>query len=65
MNVSDGISSSVRGFFSAKHHLSFKVQTPALKTENRRKDEDFNLLQEYLCKAYPNIVIPPLTNSKA
>lgn len=24
----------------------------------RRKDEDFDLLQEYLIKAYPNVIVP-------
>ena len=41
-----------------KNWLSFKVRIPHIRSEVRRKDEEFDLLQEYLIKAYPNVIVP-------
>lgn len=45
------------GFFLGKH-LSFKVESNPLGWVVRRKDKDFNVLRDYLVKAFPHIVIP-------
>lgn len=51
------------GFFSAKY-VSYKVKTPTLGYEIRRKDKDFNILHELLCKIYPHILIPGIPELK-
>ena len=43
---------------SKKTWLSFKIKIPHIRSDVRRKDEDFDLLQEYLIKAYPNVIVP-------
>ena len=41
-----------------KNWLSFKIKIADLRCEVRRKDEEFDLLQDYLIKAYPNVIVP-------
>lgn len=47
-----------KNFFSTEHFLSFNVKMPYIKSEVRRKDEDFDHLQKYLVKVYPNVIVP-------
>lgn len=58
VNVTDGLMQQKGGFLSKKNWLSFKVRIPHIRSEVRRKDEEFDLLQEYLIKAYPNVIVP-------
>jgi len=58
VNVGDGLMQQSSGFFKKKNYLSFKVKIPILTSEVRRKDEEFDLLQDYLVKAYPNVIVP-------
>ena len=46
------------GFFSKKNRLTFKIRIPAIHSEVRRKDSDFDKLLNYLIKAYPNVLVP-------
>ena len=46
------------------HYLSFKVKIPQLRAEVRRKDEEFDMLEKYLAKAYPNVISPPISSFK-
>ena len=46
------------GFLGKKNWLSFKIKIPHIRSEVRRRDEEFDLLQEYLIKAYPNVIVP-------
>jgi len=54
-----------KAFLSTSHYLSFKVKIPHLKTDLRRVDEDFDAMQAYLVKAYPNVIVPPIKPCKA
>ncbi|CAI2360426.1 unnamed protein product [Moneuplotes crassus] len=45
------------GFFVGKH-LSFKVEVQPLSWAVHRRDKDFNILRDYLVKAFPHLVIP-------
>ena len=45
------------GFFLGKH-LTFSVQTAPFGWKVKRKDKDFNILRDYLVKAYPHILVP-------
>ncbi|CAI2359569.1 unnamed protein product [Moneuplotes crassus] len=45
------------GFFLGKH-LCFTVETRPLGWVVTRKDKDFNVLRDYLVKAFPHLVIP-------
>ena len=45
------------GFFIGKH-LSFMVETRPLGWVVERRDKDFNVLRDYLVKAFPQILIP-------
>lgn len=56
--VSDGLMQQKSRFLSKKNWLSFKIKIPHIRSDVRRKDEDFDLLQEYLIKAYPNVIVP-------
>ena len=56
--ISEGLMQSSGGFLNKKNYCSFKVQIPIIRSEVRRKDEDFDLLQDYLIKAYPNVIVP-------
>jgi hypothetical protein len=51
------------GFFSASY-LSFKIQVLPWETIIDRRDKDFNTLREYFVKAYPHILIPPISSKK-
>ena len=57
--VSDGLMQTKKSIFSTTHSLSFKVNIPHLKTDLRRQDEDFDHLQTYLVKVYPNVIVAP------
>lgn len=46
------------------HTLSFKIKIPHLKTELRRLDEEFEIVQAYLVKAYPNVLVAPIKQYK-
>ena len=46
------------GFLSKTNWLSFKIKVPHIRSDVRRRDEDFDLLQNYLIKAYPNVIVP-------
>jgi hypothetical protein len=46
------------GFLSKANWLSFKIKVPHIRSDVRRRDEDFDLLQSYLIKAYPNVIVP-------
>jgi hypothetical protein len=63
--VSDGLISTKKSIFSTAHKLSFKVNIPHLKTDLRRLDEEFDHLQTYLVKAYPNVIVAPSKPCKA
>lgn len=65
VNVSDGLMQTKKAIFSTNHYLTFKVKVPQLKTDLRRQDEDFDQLQAYLVKAYPNVLVPPIKPCKA
>ena len=52
-------------FFSSEHFLSYNVKLPILHSEVRRKDEDFDHLQKYLIKLYPNVIVPTTKPHKA
>ena len=56
--VSEGLMQSKSSFLSKTNWLSFKVKIPHIRSNVRRKDEDFDLLQDYLIKAYPNVIVP-------
>lgn len=56
--VTDGLMQQKGGFLKKKNWLSFKIKIPHIRSEVRRKDEEFDLLQEYLIKAYPNVIVP-------
>ena len=56
--VSDGLMQQKSGIFSTSNWLSFKIKIPLIRSDVRRKDEDFDLLQEYMIKAYPNVIVP-------
>ena len=56
--VSEGLMQQKSGFLSKSNWLSFKVKIPLIRSDVRRKDEDFDLLQSYLIKAYPNVIVP-------
>ena len=59
VNVTDGVMEQKSGFLSgSKHWLSYKIKIPICSADVRRKDEDFDLLQEYLIKTYPNVIVP-------
>jgi hypothetical protein len=45
--------------------LEFKVRTPAMKWEVGRRYSDFIWLRNYLLKAYPSQIIPPIPQKKA
>lgn len=45
------------GFFLGKH-LSFRVETAPLGWVVNRRDKDFNVLRDYLVKAFPHLIIP-------
>lgn len=45
------------GFFYGKH-LTFTIQTSPFGWKVKRKDKDFNVLRDYLVKAYPHILVP-------
>lgn len=45
------------GFFLGKH-LTFTIQTSPLGWKVKRRDKDFNVLRDYLVKAYPHILVP-------
>jgi hypothetical protein len=63
--VSDGVMSTKKEtIFDTKHFLTFRVKIPHLKSELRRQDKDFNLLQAYLVRAYPNVIVPPIRQCK-
>ena len=47
-----------KGFLSKTQHLSYKINIPVIRTSVRRVDEDFDELQEYLIKCYPNVIVP-------
>jgi len=55
----------VKKFFSSEHFLSFNVKLPLIRSEVRRKDEDFDQLQKYLVKLYPNVIVPTTKAHKA
>lgn len=56
--VTDGLMQQKGGFLGKKNWLSFKIKIPHIRSEVRRKDEEFDLLQDYLIKAYPNVIVP-------
>ena len=56
--VSDGLMQQKSGFLNKSSWLSFKIKIPHIRSEVRRRDEDFDLLQDYLIKAYPNVIVP-------
>ena len=56
--VSDGLMQQKSRFLSKKTWLSFKIKIPHIRSDVRRKDEDFDLLQDYMIKAYPNVIVP-------
>ena len=58
VDVTDGLMQQKSGFLSKKSYLSFKIKINHIRSEVRRKDEDFDLLQQYLIKAYPNVIVP-------
>ena len=58
LTVSDGMMVVNKGFMSKSSYLSFKVSIPIVPSNVRRCDEDFDLLQAYLIKAYPNVIVP-------
>ena len=59
VNVTDGVMEQKSGFLSgSKHWLSYKIKIPICSADVRRKDEDFDLLQDYLIKTYPNVIVP-------
>lgn len=62
--VSDGLMQTKKSLLKTVHTLSFLVKTPSLKTELRRKDEDFDSLHAYLVKAYPNVICAPTKPAK-
>jgi hypothetical protein len=45
------------GFFWGKH-MQFTIETAPLGWVVFRKDKDFNILRDYLLKAFPHILIP-------
>lgn len=64
LNDYEAISVAVRnpqiidgGFFWGKH-LQFTIETAPLGWVVDRKDKDFNVLRDYLLKAFPHILIP-------
>lgn len=54
-----------KAFFSSAHFLSYSIKLPLLRSEVRRKDEDFDHLQKYLSQAYPNVIVPGKKPHKA
>ena len=58
VEVTDGLMQQKGGFLNKKSWLSFKIKINHIRSEVRRKDEDFDLLQQYLIKAYPNVIVP-------
>ena len=63
--VDDGKMEKRKKYFSTEHFLSFNVKLPLIRSEVRRKDEDFDLLQKYLVKQYPNVIVPTTKAHKA
>jgi len=63
--VEDGKMEKTKKFFSTEHFLSYNVKLPILRSEVRRKDEDFDHLQKYLIKLYPNVIVPTTKPHKA
>lgn len=51
------------GFF-IPNYVTYQLQTPDLGFNVRRKDKDFAVLQEYLNKMYPHILVPWLPELK-
>ena len=47
-----------KGFLSKSQYLSYQINIPIIPSTVRRADEDFDELQEYLIKAYPNVIVP-------
>ena len=65
--MTDGLVVQKSAFLSKSSWLSFRVKIQFLSSDVRRKDEDFDLLQDYLIKAYPNVIVPttkPFKGSK-
>lgn len=58
VEVSDGMMVVNKHFLSKTTYLSYKVSIPIIKCSVRRQDEDFDELQDYLIKAYPNVIVP-------
>ena len=58
MEVTEGLMQSKSSFLSKKNWLSFKIKIPIIRSDVRRRDEEFDLLQSYLIKAYPNVIVP-------
>lgn len=56
--VSEGLMQQKGGFLTKSNWLSFKIKVPHIRSDVRRKDEDFDLLWAYLIKAYPNVIVP-------
>lgn len=47
-----------KGFLSNTKYLSYSIQIPHIRSNVRRQDEDFDLIQHYLVKVYPNVIVP-------
>ncbi len=58
VQVTDGKVEQKSGFMSKSHWLSFNILTDIIRGDVRRKDEDFDHLQDYLIKTYPNVIVP-------
>ena len=58
LSVTEGLIQQSTGFLRKTNWLSFKIKIPIIQSEVRRKDEDFDLLQDYLVKTYPNVIVP-------
>ncbi len=64
IKVGEGLMQQKKKMFSTTTYLTFKIEVPQFGWEVRRKDEDFNLLFDYLKKVNPHILIPPISACK-
>ena len=59
VSVNNGVVETKKSLLANKHFLTYQVKIQQLRTDVRRRDEDFTSLHSYLAKAYPNVIVPP------
>lgn len=62
-NVSQYITSQVAGYVRSQSQM-VTIDTYPFKWRVKRLDTDFDMLREYLLRAYPQCIIPPLPKKK-